>query len=206
MEDNPLPIPDDEARLTLLNALPDSGAVDLVDPGLPLDETDSTVLIPAASYGEVVETLVVEAARGRTLQVLPAGDLTAAPYVTQRDLALEGGTANLIIPAPERLTDGSQRVAMLVVSSVAAPLFGSPEMVAETLYTRYLLPFELVAVLLLAAMIGAIVLSRHEMVQESRPRRPVVRRPLVAPPTAATQPEAAGESESEQHLQPEAGK
>ena len=207
MEDNPTPVADDEARLSLLNALPDAASVDLVDPGLPLDENDSTVLIPAASYGEVVETLVVDATAGRTLAVLPAGDLTANPYVTYRDLALEGGSNNLIIPAPERLTDGSTRVAVMVISSVAAPLFGSPEMVAETLYTRYLLPFELVSVLLLAAMVGAIVLTRRELVAETRPRRPVVRRPLVGPQSAAALAgKSADEDDVEQILSPEAGK
>ncbi len=206
MEDNPLPVADGKARLTLLNALPESGAVDLVDPGLPLDENDSVVLIPAASYGEVVETLVVDATPRRTLQVLPAGDLSASPYVTYRDLALEGGSTNLIIPAPERLTDGSQRVAAVVIAMATAPLFGSPEMVAETLFTRYLLPFELVGILLLAAMVGVIVLSRRELEQENRSRRPVVRRPLVAPPTAATIGAAADEPEAEPQLQPETGK
>ena len=33
---------------------------------------------------------------------------------------------------------------------------------AKVLFTDYLLPFEITAVLLLVAMIGAIVLSKHE--------------------------------------------
>lgn len=37
--------------------------------------------------------------------------------------------------------------------------FGSIEAVAEALFTRYLFPFEVVSVLLLAAMVGAVVLA-----------------------------------------------
>lgn len=40
--------------------------------------------------------------------------------------------------------------------------FGSPLAVGETLFTRYVLPFEATSILLLIAMIGAIVLTRVE--------------------------------------------
>lgn len=206
MEDNLTPVADDEARLTMLNALPSAEAVDLVDPGLPLDEADSTVLIPNASYGEVVETLVVDAADRRELEVLPAGELEAEPLVIYRELALEGGSNNLLIPAPERLTDGSTRVVPLLVSMGAAPLFGSPDMVATTLFTRYLLPFELVSILLLAAMVGAIVLTRHELSSEARPRRRVVRRPLVEMQAGATLATETDDDDVDQVLTPEAGR
>jgi hypothetical protein len=51
-------------------------------------------------------------------------------------------------------------------------------------------------------MIGAIVLTRRELLHEARPRRPVVRRPLVgasaAPSqTAASQAEDAGQLPAE---------
>jgi NADH-quinone oxidoreductase subunit J len=40
--------------------------------------------------------------------------------------------------------------------------FGSPVSVGETLFTRFVLPFEATSILLLIAMIGAIVLTRPE--------------------------------------------
>jgi NADH-quinone oxidoreductase subunit J len=46
--------------------------------------------------------------------------------------------------------------------------FGSPASVGEVLFTRYLLPFQMVGILLLVAMIGAIVLTRE---QGAPPRR-----------------------------------
>ena len=38
--------------------------------------------------------------------------------------------------------------------------FGSPQAIGETLFSAYLLPFEVVSILLLAAMVGAIVLTK----------------------------------------------
>ena len=51
--------------------------------------------------------------------------------------------------------------------SVAAPVdvpasFGGPQAIGEMLFTRYLLPFEATSILLLAAMVGAIVMTRGE--------------------------------------------
>jgi len=40
--------------------------------------------------------------------------------------------------------------------------FGSVEGVAELLFTRYLYPFELTSILLLAAIVGAVVMAKRE--------------------------------------------
>jgi NADH-quinone oxidoreductase subunit J len=47
--------------------------------------------------------------------------------------------------------------------------FGSPVKIAEALFRRYLLPFEITSVLLLVAMIGAIVLTKGERVRKLFP-------------------------------------
>jgi NADH-quinone oxidoreductase subunit J len=44
----------------------------------------------------------------------------------------------------------------------ATELFGSPEAIAKSLFTDYVLPFEIASVLLLVAMIGAVVLAKRE--------------------------------------------
>ena len=44
----------------------------------------------------------------------------------------------------------------------ANDLVGSPEVLAETLFTRYVVPFEAVSMLLLAAILGTVVLSRKQ--------------------------------------------
>ena len=52
-----------------------------------------------------------------------------------------------------------------VIPQVTAQLpdaFGSPTEVGTTLFSRYILPFEITSVLLLVAMVGAIVLTKSE--------------------------------------------
>ncbi len=44
----------------------------------------------------------------------------------------------------------------------ATELFGSPETLAKSLFTDFVLPFEIVSVLLLVAIIGAVVLAKRE--------------------------------------------
>jgi NADH:ubiquinone oxidoreductase subunit 6 (subunit J) len=41
--------------------------------------------------------------------------------------------------------------------------FGSPRLLGELLFTKYLLPFELTSVLLLVAIIGAIILAKKRI-------------------------------------------
>jgi NADH-quinone oxidoreductase subunit J len=44
----------------------------------------------------------------------------------------------------------------------ATELFGSPEMLAQSLFNDYVLPFEIASVLLLVAIIGAVVLAKRD--------------------------------------------
>ncbi len=46
--------------------------------------------------------------------------------------------------------------------------FGAPQAIGQTLFESYLLPFEIISVLLLVAMIGAIVLTRRERLGEKK--------------------------------------
>lgn len=41
-------------------------------------------------------------------------------------------------------------------------LFGSPEMLAKSLFTDFVLPFEIASILLLVAIVGAVVLAKRE--------------------------------------------
>jgi NADH-quinone oxidoreductase subunit J len=45
------------------------------------------------------------------------------------------------------------------VSDAGTAAFGSPQQIGEELFTDYVLPFEMVAILLLAAIVGAVVLA-----------------------------------------------
>jgi NADH-quinone oxidoreductase subunit J len=44
--------------------------------------------------------------------------------------------------------------------AAASPGFGTPASIGELLFSTYLLPFEVISILLLAAMVGAIVLTK----------------------------------------------
>jgi len=44
----------------------------------------------------------------------------------------------------------------------ATEIFGSPETLAKSLFTEFVLPFEIASVLLLVAIVGAVVLARRE--------------------------------------------
>ena len=44
----------------------------------------------------------------------------------------------------------------------ATDLFGSPETLAKSLFSDFVLPFEIASVLLLVAIIGAVVLAKRE--------------------------------------------
>lgn len=97
-------------------------------------------------------------------------------------LDLEAGQNGLIVIAPERRPDGSLRPVARELDAIAVTAFGSPASLGERLFTDYLLPFQLVAMLLLAAMVGVIVITyRGEHVPKpSRVTRRKVSRPLTS--------------------------
>ncbi|MBW1917214.1 MAG: NADH-quinone oxidoreductase subunit J [Deltaproteobacteria bacterium] len=66
--------------------------------------------------------------------------------------ALAGATALLVIYTFTRIK--------LVPGKEMVPGYGSTESVASSLFTDYLLPFEVTSVLLLVALIGAVILAR----------------------------------------------
>ena len=47
-------------------------------------------------------------------------------------------------------------------SIAGTELFGSPEMLAKSLFTDFVLPFEIASILLLVAIVGAVVLGKRE--------------------------------------------
>ncbi|MDX9990960.1 MAG: NADH-quinone oxidoreductase subunit J [Anaerolineales bacterium] len=64
-----------------------------------------------------------------------------------------------------------QRVGQNTYIGSTGTALSDPALLAKVLFTDYALPFELTAVLLLVAMIGAIVMSKHEKpVKEGQPR------------------------------------
>jgi NADH-quinone oxidoreductase subunit J len=55
------------------------------------------------------------------------------------------------------------RLGSMPSGGIPGEYFGTPFLVGETLFNQYLLPFEIVSILLLVAMIGAVVLTRKRI-------------------------------------------
>jgi NADH-quinone oxidoreductase subunit J len=53
--------------------------------------------------------------------------------------------------------------AALTAGKAAAPGLGNTESIAQSLFTSYLLPFEVTSVLLLVAIVGAVVLAKSKL-------------------------------------------
>ncbi|MED5330967.1 MAG: NADH-quinone oxidoreductase subunit J [Planctomycetota bacterium] len=85
--------------------------------------------------------------------------------INLRSDELEGLKINpvMVLAAGTFLGLFSKAVADLgpAVSSESNALVGSPGLLAETLFTEYVVPFEAVSLLLLAAILGTVVLSRR---------------------------------------------
>lgn len=167
----------DAARVIVVNGLPDRPAVDVLNDTLAKES-----LVDGLAYGQA--SAMFEIDKGTyTIGLYPEGDDRTRLAVLE-DEELEPNTSVLWVFTEERRPDNSFVDAIVNLESEARPSFGGPTHIGQLLYTRYVLPFEMVALLLLVAMIGAIVLT-HETLAPGRRR--MVRR-LANPPAGLEQP------------------
>lgn len=174
-------------RLTVFNAL--DQAVDLWDFRSAANPDDDRSVTTDLAPGSGVElAAIAENTDLRPWAFTAAGAPNAVLFRLNNPgvYAINRDEAQLLVLAGERIADGTEQgtirpVAVPVTSPTAAE-FGGPKGAGQLLFTRYMLPVQLVAVLLLAAMIGAIVLTHKENFQ---PRRRDVRRRVSRPLTTA---------------------
>jgi NADH:ubiquinone oxidoreductase subunit 6 (subunit J) len=158
---------DDALRVTFVNAFP-GAAVDIneLDPAKPAEPIE---LAKGLAFGAVSTTL--DAVKGTATFAFQRGDDRLA---TMREIVLRGKTHELIVLAPEAdSTEANPRAKTIRYDDPplrTAESFGGPQSVGISLMTTYALPFELVGLLLLAAMVGAIVLAREEAPKRVRER------------------------------------
>ena len=155
-------------RITVFNAYGDLSAVSLVDFGNDFDEEDTTTLIGDLPLGN--ESTPVEFSEDtelRTWAVIEAGNENNVLARLNNDevFGIERGVATLLIVGAERRLESLTTSVVTPLAVVAAPTFGSPINVGQVLFSRYMLPMQGVAILLLVAMVGAIVLTHRK--QES---------------------------------------
>jgi NADH-quinone oxidoreductase subunit J len=182
---NMSPLADDgDGRLTLFNAKADSTSVAVVetDSFNTADGSYAFVRVQNLDFGEAT-----------TLE-LPSSDLSwrflndgdGEQIIAElSDEELRRDTSSLIVLADEALTTGGTRTLPLVVTAPTAAQFGSPRAVGYALFVDFLLPFQVLGLLLLAAMVGVIVLTHREIkpVKKIQARRRVSR-PLTSVITA----------------------
>jgi NADH:ubiquinone oxidoreductase subunit 6 (subunit J) len=179
-------LPDENSlRLIAANELPgDPVSLVKVDPG---NAADLQPLTPPLAYGQVSETVVIP--KGRYNLVWKRGDERLSALT---DISFQPKTGEMLILAQEPVTG---QAAPRLTTIEAAPVrtnesFGSPQQMGFSLLGAYLLPFELVSLLLLAAMVGAIILTREEVVRRVRHR--LVVSPSVSRINAVANPRSAG--------------
>lgn len=181
-------------RVIVFNAYPGTDAVSVVNVESELfnDSRKVNSVIGDLPYGSASTPLeysvgatnwiVIEA--GRDAEVL-AGDTRFNLVRLSEDVSIASETEHLLVVSAERAFDGGDnplRASLMDVPIEALDSYGSPQAMGRELFTAYILPLQLVAVLLLAAMIGVIVLTVKEehTPKPSRAMRRKVSRPLTS--------------------------
>jgi NADH-quinone oxidoreductase subunit J len=191
-------VPDRSARVVVFNATAADISLAQINSELFNDARNVQVLtdsIPAGTVGTAqvfnagaVDWTFIEAGSETLIANGNAwngqdGIITRVP-----DLQLQRGTSQLWIVVDENLGENTSRTIAQPLVSQADPAFGSPQAIGYALFTTYMLPFQMIALLLLVAMIGAVVLTHKEPVGAARRRdvRRKVSRPLTTVIAAQT--------------------
>lgn len=175
-------------RLTLFNTVADA-SVSLVDLG---QYSTIRTLCESSSCSTLIPHRVL-------IDALPVAETTSIDFDegtyniafvdenndvlrTLKDFDAQRGAVETRVFVLEPGIDGAQAVYRAAVfSAVARPSFGSPEAIGQVLFIDYLLPVQLVGILLLVALIGVIVLARPDALAQAERRR-VNRRRRVSRP------------------------
>jgi hypothetical protein len=172
------------SRLTIFNAFTGAPTVSLLDFGSTFDENDTRVIIPALEQGALSEPFVLEeGANFATWAFVDDANRILFRLNNPQLFKVERDTTQLVVLMGERLAiDDTLRPVAIPFVTPATPSFGGPHAVGQLLLSRYLLPFELVSILLLVAMIGAVVLTQRVQKPSARRQRgrQVVSRPLTS--------------------------
>ncbi|HVU11446.1 MAG TPA: NADH-quinone oxidoreductase subunit J [Phototrophicaceae bacterium] len=155
---------DRSARVTVVDGYNTLQGVELVDLGTSLNLTNAPSLAGTLHPGVASSPLTVPEGTVNWAFVDAANPadvlLRLDNYTISRD------TSSVIVLAEQHITDGSANGKVLGVAATVTndtdPAYGGPQAIGLQLFTNYMLVFQLLAVLLLAAMVGAIVLTHRE--------------------------------------------
>ena len=172
-----------ESRLAIVNL--SGSALSVYDTGSDraLDAARDPLWVAELANGDASEPRLTERGRIDLAFVNPA---TGETVLRTPELELDGGASALFVIA----NDGVGRAVWRHFSVDSADPFGSPAAVGQSLFRRYLLPFEMVGVLLLAALVGGIIVAQG---QRRGVRRRDVRRRVARTLAAAIDAQTSGE-------------
>ncbi len=213
-DDNSAVADDRSARITVFNADLGIAALRLVDLSTGGTITTAPVLIAGLVPGQASAPITVPEGAVNWGFVDAAAPSTELYHLENYSLQLD--MSDLFVMTQGRVFNGTPtgylRSLAIPVLTNAEPSFGGPRAIGLELFTNYLLVFQLLAVLLLAAMVGAIVLTHRELKSVTRRvgGRRRVSRPLVNVIAAqvghdVTDSGESGESETVPELQEPVG-
>ena len=175
---------DNQTRLSVFNATDET--VSLQDMGSPFgSKDDSRVLVADVAAKSISAPLVI-----------PSGESDSLRFILAENGALGEDASSLFnIIEAEFVRDTHHLMVLTDQPNASEPFayylttdttqqFGSPKAVGQILFTKYLLPLQVVGLVLLAALVGVIVLSQRQVstvsVRARRPERRRVSRPLTS--------------------------
>jgi NADH-quinone oxidoreductase subunit J len=163
------------ANIHLVHAVAGAEAFDFAE--ITQADREPEVIAESLPFGGVSE-MVVRRRGDADYAVYPAGliattqathseDFKASlvqPTAKVDNLEFQSNTSTLLV-VTEPLRRGllGQQPGLQAFTVDNRPSFGGPTSVGEKLFTTYMLPFQIIALLLLVAMIGAIVLTRDQV-------------------------------------------
>lgn len=162
---------DREGRVTVFNAYSGAASLDFINFVSELEPRDNTLLLDDLEFGEVSPGIEREAEQVTYNFALPDSNVPTSEdsdidvVATLRDYELERESNVLVVVTGQDVFDGSVRGTAFPVATDTRSSFGGPRAIGLSLFTDYLLPVQLLALLLLAAMVGVIVLTHREIGQ-----------------------------------------
>lgn len=175
--------PGEAGALRVFNAW--SAPVSLVDFASELSDEDTVVLAADIAPGALSAPLDVAAdADFSTWALVNAVGDVLARAASSLEFDAAGGDSALLVLSPLRRFEGTLEATLNVLVTSAEAGFGSPADVGLKLFNRYQLPMQIVAVLLLVAMVGAIVLTHRPKVAPELERARLGRRRVSRPLTS----------------------
>jgi len=168
------------SRVAVFNAY--GTPISMIDPRSEFDENDTIVLIPELAPGQISDTFYVETGAIDWTFVNATNTSERLFRLNEHEIGIDDSELILFIGEPTISgANAIVRPSALPIIVEARPSFGGPRAIGYMLFTDFMLPFQLLGLLLLASMVGAIVLT-HREAERAKGRgvgRRRVSRPLV---------------------------